>query len=211
VRKVVELARELGDAFAARGIRLDSGDLGALAKRAREILDAAGLEAVEIFASGLLDEYGIARLVEEGAPITGFGVGTRMGVSEDVPAVDLAYKLTEYAGVGRRKLSPEKATLPGRKQVFRLESGGVAERDVLAGWDEALPGRPLLAPVMKRGKRLASASRTLEEIRAHAAEEIAKLPERLRGLEAAEPSYPVEISQSLRAEGERPGESVGSL
>lgn len=211
VRKVVELARELGDAFAARGIRLDSGDLGALAKRAREILDAAGLEAVEIFASGLLDEYRIARLVEEGAPITGFGVGTRMGVSEDVPSVDLAYKLTEYAGVGRRKLSPQKVTLPGRKQVFRLESGGVAARDVLAGWDESLPGRPLLAPVMKRGKRLASASPTLEEIRARTAEEIAKLPERLRGLEAAEPPYPVEISQSLRAEAERPGGSLGSF
>jgi len=214
VRKVVELARELGDAFAARGIRLDSGDLGALAKRAREILDAAGLEAVEIFASGLLDEYRIARLVEEGAPINGFGVGTRMGVSEDVPSVDLAYKLTEYAGVGRRKLSPQKVTLPGRKQVFRLESGGAAARDVLAGWDESLPGRPLLAPVMKRGRRLASASPTLEGIRARAAEEIAKLPERLRGLEAAEPSYPVEMSDELRAEAEgfevrpqRPAES----
>ena len=121
-----------------------------VALRAREILDAAGLHEVEIFASGLLDEHAVARLVEQSAPITGFGVGTRMGVSDDAPAIDLAYKLTEYAGVGRRKLSPEKATLPGRKQVFRIESGGVAECDVLAGWGESLPGSPLLRAVMNR-------------------------------------------------------------
>jgi len=203
VRKVVRLARELGPDFAVRGVRLDSGDLGTLARQAREILDASGLEAVEIFASGLLDEYGIARLVEQGAPITGFGVGTRMGVSDDSPAIDLVYKLTEYAGVGRRKLSPDKATLPGRKQVFRIESAGAAERDVLAGWGESLPGRPLLRPVMKGGKRVASASQSLEEIRARAAEEIAKLPERFRGLEVAEPPYLVEVSEALRAEAER--------
>jgi len=203
VRKVVQLARELGADFAARGIRLDSGDLGALARQAREILDAAGLDGVEIFASGLLDEYGIARLVEQGAPITGFGVGTRMGVSEDLPAIDLAYKLTEYDGAGRRKLSPDKATLPGRKQVFRIESAGTAERDVLAGRGESLPGRPLLRPVMKSGARLASASETIEEVRARVADEVAKLPARLRALEAADPPYPVEVSEALRAEAER--------
>jgi nicotinate phosphoribosyltransferase len=203
VRKVIRLARELGGDFAARGIRLDSGDLGALSRQARELLDTAGLEGVEIFASGLLDEYGIARLVEMDAPITGFGVGTRMGISEDVPAVDLAYKLTEYDGVGRRKLSPDKATLPGRKQVFRIESGGAAERDVLAERAELLPGRPLLHPVMREGKRLASASPTLDEIRALAAEEIAKLPERLRRLEVADPPYRVDVSEALRAQAGR--------
>ena len=203
VRKVVRLARELGPDFAVRGVRLDSGDLGTLAPQAREILDASGLEGVEIFASGLLDEYRIARLVEQNVPITGFGVGTRMGVSDDAPTIDLVYKLTEYAGLGRRKLSPDKATLPGRKQVFRIETGGTAERDVLAGWGESLPGRPLLRPVMRGGKRVASASQTLEEIRARAAEEIAKLPERLRGLEAPEPPYPVEVSEALRDQAER--------
>ena len=205
VRKLVELARELGDDFAVRGIRLDSGDLGALSLQARDILDAAGLHEVEIFASGLLDEYAVARLVEQGAPVTGFGIGTRMGVSEDAPSIDLAYKLTEYAGVGRRKLSPDKATLPGRKQVFRIESGGVAERDVLAGRGESLPGRPLLRPVMQQGRRVDDAAETLQEIRARAAKEIAKLPERLRGLEAADPPYQVEISEALRAHAERLG------
>ena len=101
VRHVVELARELGDDFKVRAIRLDSGDLAELAFRSREILDAAGLERVEIFASGGLDEYRVAEIVARGAPITGFGVGTSMAVSSDVPAMDVAYKLTEYAGRGR--------------------------------------------------------------------------------------------------------------
>jgi nicotinate phosphoribosyltransferase len=87
--------------------------------------------------------------------------------------------------------------------VFRIESSGAAERDVLAGSNESLSGRPLLRPVMRGGKRIVSASETLEEIRARAAEEIAKLPERLRSLEAAEPPYPVEVSQALLAEAER--------
>jgi len=203
VRKVVQLARELGGDFAVRGIRLDSGDLGALAVQAREILDAAGLGAVEIFASGLLDEYEIARLIEREAPITGFGVGTRMGVADEAPSSDLVYKLTEYAGVGRRKLSPDKATLPGRKQVFRIESGGAAKSDVVAGWDESLPGRPLLRLVMKDGKRIVTPPEALEELRARAAEEIAKLPARLRALEVAEPPYRVEFSEALRAQAER--------
>ena len=91
---------------------------------------------------------------------------------------------------------------------FGIETGGTAERgtaerDVLAGWGESLPGRPLLRPVMRGGKRVASASQTLEEIRARAAEEIAKLPERLRGLEAPEPPYPVEVSEALRDQAER--------
>src|SRR3990172_1207455 len=80
VRRVVELARELGAAFRVRGVRLDSGDLGALAREARRILDQAGLPGVEIFASGSLDEYRVAELVQGGAPIDAFGAGARMGV-----------------------------------------------------------------------------------------------------------------------------------
>ncbi|HEX2163903.1 MAG TPA: nicotinate phosphoribosyltransferase, partial [Thermoanaerobaculia bacterium] len=126
VEKVAVLARELGDGFRVRAVRLDSGDLAELAKRSREILDAAGLERVEIFASGGLDEDSVAALVAAGAPIDGFGVGTRMGVSQDAPTLDAVYKLTSYAGRGRMKVSPGKETLPGRKQVFRVEEGGRA-------------------------------------------------------------------------------------
>jgi nicotinate phosphoribosyltransferase len=113
IDRVIELARELGDAFRVRAVRLDSGDLAALAVEARRRLDAAGLHRVEVFASGGLDEHRIAELVARGAPIDGFGVGTRMGVSEDAPALDMAYKLTAYAGEGRLKLSPGKRILPG--------------------------------------------------------------------------------------------------
>ena len=86
VAKVARLARRLGRKFRVRGIRLDSGDLAALAAGARRILDQAGLRDVEIFASGGLDEHAIARLVAGGAPISGFGVGTAMGVSQDEPS-----------------------------------------------------------------------------------------------------------------------------
>lgn len=199
VRKVVELARELGEDFRVRGIRLDSGDLVELAFAAREILDAAGLEQVEIFASGGLDEYEIAEILGRGAPITGFGVGTGMGVSSDAPSLDFVYKLTSYAGEGRLKTSPGKLILPGRKQVFRVEEDGMAVRDLLARHDEAPPpgARPLLHKVMEGGRRLDASRRTLDQARQHARDEIARLPERIRRIEPADPPYPVEVSDTL--------------
>ncbi|HEX6199052.1 MAG TPA: nicotinate phosphoribosyltransferase [Thermoanaerobaculia bacterium] len=205
VRNVVRLARELGDAFRVRAIRLDSGDLAELAFRSREILDEAGLESVEIFASGGLDEHSVAGLVARGAPIDGFGVGTSMGVSKDAPALDIAYKLTAYAGKGRLKLSPGKTILPGRKQVFRVEEGEGegrrAVRDVIARADEAAPpgGRPLLAHVMAGGRRLPAGRIGLEEARERARRETALLPERLRTLAPPDDPYPVEVSAGLRA------------
>jgi nicotinate phosphoribosyltransferase len=100
VRRVVDLANELGSAFKVGAVRLDSGDLGNLAKQSRALLDDTGLGAVRIVASGGLDEYAIAGLLASGAPIDGFGIGTRMGVSSDAPDLDIAYKLVEYAGKG---------------------------------------------------------------------------------------------------------------
>ncbi len=90
---VIELARSLGAGFRVRAIRLDSGDLPALAHQSRTMLDDAGLSDLGIFASGGLDEYKIGELMAQDAPIDGFGVGTAMGVSEDVPGLDIAYKL----------------------------------------------------------------------------------------------------------------------
>jgi nicotinate phosphoribosyltransferase len=199
VERVVELARELGADFRVRGVRLDSGDLAALAFRAREILDAAGLHEVTIFASGGLDEDEIAAIVRAGAPITGFGVGTAMGVSKDVPALDFAYKLTAYAGKGRTKLSPGKRILPGRKQVFRMEEEGRATGDVIARHDEELPGRPLLRKVMEGGRRLPDDGTDLREARDRARRELAQLPERIRDLAPASPPYPVTLSPGLEA------------
>jgi nicotinate phosphoribosyltransferase len=197
VRRVVRLAEELGDDFRVRGVRLDSGDLGALAFEARSILDAAGLHGVRIIASGGLDEGQVAALVASGAPIDAFGVGTRMGVSSDAPTLDMAYKLTEYAGEGRMKLSTGKVSLPGRKQVFRLEEEGRAIRDVIARADEELPGRSLLRTVMRGGRRLPEGRVELDAARAEAHRGLAAMPERLLRLDPADPPYPVEVSRAL--------------
>ena len=199
VGKVVALARELGPAFRVSAVRLDSGDLGELACAARRILDEAGLQRVSIFASGGLNEDDVARLVAAGAPINGFGVGTDMGVSRDAPALDIAYKLVEYAGRGRLKLSPGKAVLPGRKQIFRVERDGLADHDVLARWDEASTGRPLLQMVMKDGVRLPDARVSLDDARARARRERERLPRGVRALRRADPQYQVIISQELAA------------
>jgi nicotinate phosphoribosyltransferase len=197
VRRVVALAEELGDDFRVRGIRLDSGDLGELARGSRGILDAADLDDVRIFASGGLDEWSIRELVESGAPIDGFGVGTSMGVSRDAPALDMAYKLTAYAGRGRLKLSSGKRILPGRKQVFRVEEAGRAVSDVIGRADESGPGRPLLQQVMREGERLDAGSVSLGDARARAREELSRLPERLLAIDPADPPYPVTVSESL--------------
>ena len=199
VKKVVELAREIGPDFRVSAVRLDSGDLCDLAFGARRILDEAGLQSVGIFASGGLNEDEIAALVAAGAPINGFGVGTDMGVSRDAPALDIAYKLVEYAGRGRLKLSTGKALLPGQKQIFRVEGGGTADHDVLAGHGETPCGRPLLRQVMKGGQRLPGGHLTIDDARSRARSELDRLPERVRRIEPAQPPFEVAISPQLAA------------
>lgn len=203
VRRVIELVRAAGDAQLVRGIRLDSGDLGALAREARALLDAAGLARVEIFASGGLDEHAIAELVTARAPIDGFGVGTHMGVSEDAPSLDMAYKLSSYAGRGRIKLSPRKSNLPGPKNVFRTLRGGRAAGDLIAARGEAAGGRPLLVPVMLRGRRTEAGAASLGDARQRAREELTQLPDDCLQLEPMEKAYPVALSAALSAETER--------
>ena len=197
VRKVIDLAHELGDDFKVGAVRLDSGDLLALSQEARALLDAAGLPRVRIFGSGGLDEDQVAELVAAGAPIDAFGVGTSMGVSQDVPTLDIVYKLVEYAGKGRLKLSSGKPVLPGRKQVFRMSENGLAVRDVIARAAEDLPGLPLLVPVMRKGERLDAGRVDLNAAREHARRQLEALPERVRAIAAAEPPYPVEVSPAL--------------
>jgi nicotinate phosphoribosyltransferase len=197
VKKVIELARDRKTNFKVRGVRLDSGDLDALSRETRRLLDEAGLNSVKIIASGGLDEAGIDKLTARDAPIDIFGVGAEMAVSSDAPALDIAYKLTEYAGLGRMKLSSGKRSLPGRKQVFRLFQDGVQAGDVIARRDERLAGAPLLRPVMLAGKRVATETFELSEIRAHAEEMLSRLPESLRRLPPSEPRYPVAISDRL--------------
>jgi len=197
VHKVIDLAETLGGDFKVKAVRLDSGDLLALSKQTRLLFDEAGLDRVEIFASGGLDEYAVAELVSSGAPIDGFGVGTSMGVSSDAPDLDIAYKLCEYAGKGRLKLSTGKPVLPGRKQVFRISEDEQDVRDLIGRADEDLPGRPLLTLCMREGKRLSPGTFDLDNARSHAQQQIARLPARIRALAGAGAPYPVEVSPAL--------------
>ncbi len=188
-----ELAR---DGVRIRGVRLDSGNLAAHARNVRRILDEAGLAETTIFASGNLDEHRIAELENAGAPIDGYGVGTKLITSSDAPYLDCAYKLQEYDGVPRRKTSEGKATWPGRKQIWRRMEGGRIAEDVLALEDETAEGEPLLTPVMQGGKRL-NAPEPLERIRERAARSLASLPDSCRKLENGD-SVPVRISEGLQ-------------
>jgi len=204
-RKVVALAPRLkASGISIRGIRLDSGDLGALAKSVRTILDSGGLQDVTIFASGGLDEDALADLARAQAPIDGFGIGTSLTTSSDVPAIDCVYKLQEYAGVPRRKRSEKKATWPGRKQVWRRydASGRMAgdrialDRDPSTAKMEAAAGEePLVHCVMRNGRR-SGPRPSLDEIRARAKRDLERLPEPLRRLEP-DANYPVEIGADL--------------
>ncbi|MBI4183640.1 MAG: nicotinate phosphoribosyltransferase [Proteobacteria bacterium] len=196
-RKVVALAARLKrEGIAVRGVRLDSGDLADHARKVRAILDEGNLREVTIFASGGLDEETLLALAEARAPIDGFGVGTSLTTSADAPCLDCAYKLQEYAGRARRKRSEGKATWPGRKQVFRrFDAEGRMTGDVVTLEDEAPAGEPLLASVMREGRRIGTLP-PLAEARERAARELRRLPERLRRL-ATEPPYPVEIGKAL--------------
>ena len=197
-RKVVALSKRLhAEGIAVSAVRLDSGDLIQLSKVVRRILDGGGLTGVNIFASGGIDEGELVRFREHGAPIDGFGIGTSLTTSFDLPALDCAYKLQEYDGLPRRKHSSGKATWPGRKQVWRhYGPDGRMSRDVLTVEGDDQPGEPLLKPVMKAGRRIEPAP-TLAEVRARAARQLEKLPEPLRSLDT-EASYPVAIAEPLQ-------------
>jgi nicotinate phosphoribosyltransferase len=200
-RHAVTVARELRErGHRLAGVRLDSGDLGALSREVREILDAGGFPEVRIIVSGGLDEHDIAALVAAAAPIDAFGIGTRLNVSADAPSLDLVYKLVRLDGRDVLKLSPGKATWVGAKQIVRrLDAGGRLASDVLALEEEPVPAgaRALLEPVMADG-RLLRPHPPLAALRTHCAAELATLPDGLRRLRDADPYMPA-ASAALRA------------
>jgi nicotinate phosphoribosyltransferase len=184
-----------------QGIRLDSGNLAELSKHARQKLDAAGLSDTKIFASGDLDEFIITRMLAQNAPIDFFAVGTALATSKDAPALSAVYKLAELTHDGRTrytaKFSEDKATYPGAKQLFRFCDGeGNYRCDVIGREHEHVAGEPLLARVMKDGRRC-TASPLLLEIREYAGYALSRLPLRHRELKDALP-YPVRISEGLQ-------------
>jgi len=192
VRNAIEVIRRLRLPGPV-GVRLDSGDLAALARMARAMLDEAGLGDARIFASGSLDEYAIAGLVAAAAPIDAYGVGTKMGVSADAPYLDSAYKLVSYDGRPVMKLSAGKTSPPGAKQVYRGPDG-----DVLALRDEPPPPghQPLLVPVMRQGQRV-SAPEPLTAAVQRCRADLAWLPLTARALRDPVP-VPVRISEQLK-------------
>lgn len=196
---VVTLAKNLApEGIKISGVRLDSGDLAAHAKQVRRILDAGGLSEVRILASGGIDEIALGRLAATGAPIDGYGIGTSLTTAADAPALDCAYKLQEYAGQPKRKLSEGKATWPGRKQVYRWRMpDGAMSRDMVTLEDDRRGGEALLQPVMRDGRRLGELP-TLAEARVHAARELGRLPPPLRRLDTGY-VYTVEIGDALSA------------
>jgi nicotinate phosphoribosyltransferase len=201
--KAAIVAKELEKkGFKIGGVRLDSGDLVEISKEVRELLDKNGLDYVKIFASGDLDEYRIEELLKKGAKIDAFGVGTRMGTSEDKPYVDIIYKLCEKMNEKGEfspimKLSKGKITLPGKKQVFRLkDKKGNFKKDIIALEDEKITGDPLLIKVIEKEKIVYDFP-SLEEIRKRAADNLSKLSEKYKKLKGA-PRYPVELSLGLK-------------
>jgi nicotinate phosphoribosyltransferase len=180
----VEVARELaGEGVRVAGVRLDSGELDVLAHKVRAILDDAGFADIQIVASGDLDEHRIAELLAAGTPIDAFGVGTRMGTSADAPSLGVVYKLVYDERGPKLKLAEGKATLPGRKQVWRQDGF-----DILGLLDENVDGRALLS---------AAGTESIDVIRERCRQAVSALPPRLRQLAPADPPYEVRISAGL--------------
>ena len=195
VKKIIRMGRK------PAGVRLDSGDIVKDSQWARRELDKVGWQDVRIFASGDLDEYEIARLLAKGAAIDSFGVGSALATPSDAPLLNLVYKLVEVDRAGKiqgaAKLTQAKVTYPGRKQVFRyLNRRGEFEEDKIALEGEpANGGTPLLAPVMRDGRRTVPPE-PINALRDRCIAGLEHLPERYRRIDKRA-EYPVRYSKQL--------------
>ncbi|MFX0144498.1 MAG: nicotinate phosphoribosyltransferase [Candidatus Hodarchaeota archaeon] len=182
-----------------RGVRIDSGDLIEHAKKVRKILDSNGCEEVLIVASSDLNEYKIQEIIDQKAPIDAFGVGTELATSRDDPTIAGVYKLVEYNGIPRIKISEEKVTYPGKKQVFRIyDKNGMFMEDVLSLENEPSPSNsePLLIPIMKDGKLIAKLP-NIDKIQKFYLDNIKKLPAPYKKLEEVD-IFKLKISEKLQ-------------
>jgi len=204
--QVAHWAQEtLGHTLAA--VRLDAGDLLALTRYTRQVLDEGGLQDTRILVSGDMDEYSIAELLASGAPVDAFGVGTALGaasgsISHGVlgGALGGIYKLSWYEenGEGRPavKVAGAKSTWPGKKRVYRV---GAFERDLITLENEPSPANShrLLLPVVRNGEVLPGSLPPIGEVWEHARQNVAGLPEGYKALTDA-PEYPVQMSSALQ-------------
>jgi len=198
-KKAIQVAQEMearGEKL--RGVRLDSGDMAAISVEVRRLFKEAGLDYVQVFASGGFDEFKIAQVLEAGGQIDAFGVGTKMGVSADAPYFDIAYKLVKYGTRPVMKLSTGKVTLVDKKQVFRrYNDQGQMREDTIALRDETIAdATPLLSKVMEKGQLIRPVP-GLKDSRDFFLQEFGLLPERFKALRHP-PQYPVRISPALQ-------------
>ena len=206
-------ALQVGKEMAERGkkligVRIDSGDLAAQAREVRKILDDANLPDCKIIGSGGLDEYELAEMTLSKVPFDSYGVGTKMGISADAPWTDMSYKLVEYHDRPVLKLSTDKASWPGKKQIFRFRDGrGETERDIIGLRDEKLPGESLLKEFVRDGG-LSEPHPSLTAIRKVFEADFASLPQNVKAIR--QPSvYPVEFSPGLKALRDEITEKIG--
>jgi len=180
VKRAIKVIKKLG-LKNFKGIRIDSGDLVSLSKKAREILDNEGFRDTVIFASGGLNEYKIEKLLKEGAKIDGFGVGTELGVSADLPYLDCVYKIVEYKGTPIVKFSKNKITFPYKKQIYRTFKDGKIYKDVVSHYNERLEGEPLVKEYIKDG-RLVRDIPSIKDIRDYTISQLKLLPDNLKDI-----------------------------
>jgi len=165
-----------------KGIRIDSGDLAALSRLAREYFRKQGLDFLKVFVSGDLDEYKICDLLEAGAEIDGIGIGTRYSAARHAPALEIVYKIVQYNDRNLAKTSPDKVTRPGRKTLTRIMPDTRFEKDVV---EPFRPNGPDLLHTLQ-------AAEPIDVIQERLARELSALPENVKSIQ--NPSeYPVEF------------------
>ena len=195
--KGAELSTQFGNKI--KGVRIDSGDLIAHSKKVRQILDEKGCSDVLIVASSDLNEYKIKEIIDKNAPIDAFGVGTELATSRDDPTLSGVYKLIEYNNTPIIKISEEKITYPGIKQVHRkYDRNGILEEDIITLVNEPAPtnSESLLHPIMKNG-RLVSKLPEIDEIQRYYFENMKKLSQIYKNLEKVHP-FKIKLSKNLR-------------
>ncbi|MCX7737938.1 MAG: nicotinate phosphoribosyltransferase [Hydrogenothermaceae bacterium] len=194
VKNAIRVAKKIGTRI--KGIRIDSGDLYILSKEARRILDENGFRDAIIFVSGGINEFKIKDLMEKNAPINGFGVGTELDTSSDVPYLDCAYKLVEYDGRPTIKLSRKKVTVPYKKQIYRLYRNSKIHKDVITYFDEKVENGVALLKLYIENGELVRRLPSLKEIRELSLFNFERIPETFKSLNQHMTLSP-EISQGL--------------
>ena len=222
VPNAITVAKEMEDrGEKLMAIRLDSGDLAYLSKQSRKMLDEAGLDYVKIAASNQLEENVIKSLLEQGAMIDVFGVGTNLVIGSPDAALDGVYKLAYSNGKPRIKISESivKVTLPHKKQVYRLRDteGNCVGGDLVTLFEEeniknmihpfepykqmkvdGLEKEALLKPVMENGKNKLE-KKSLQEIAEYSKNRLAELSIEYKRFNNPH-IYKVGISEALKAE-----------